>query len=315
MSNGNKEGASAPLGGQAKPVSLAIPAALVIGGGVVYGSLFAANKIAIEAGFPFIAYTFWQTLFAGAALLLFAAVRSDLPRLSFHHLRHYFLTSALGIVVPVLVLTYIADKLPAGVVTLIIALAPPLTYVFAFLLRRERFRWLSVGGVAFGFTGVLLIVLPEGTLPSPEAAVWMIVALLVPLSLATNSMVLALLRPPEATTVSLVCGLLLAGAVTAFIVMVAQGGATDTGSGFWAMVWAAGVQLIAFITILEVVRLAGPVYMTQVNYVIVGAGFLWALALFDEALSIWVWAALAAVLVGLALAQAGAVRARREEQA
>ncbi len=124
----------------AKPRSLVIPATLVILGGVIYGSLFAANKIAIEAGFPFIAYTFWQSLFAGLTLLVVALARADAPKLSYRHLRHYVLMSTLGVVVPVLVLTFIADKLPAGVVTLIIGLTPPLTYLFAFVLRREGFR-------------------------------------------------------------------------------------------------------------------------------------------------------------------------------
>ncbi|MBM3516593.1 MAG: DMT family transporter, partial [Alphaproteobacteria bacterium] len=143
-------------GGGERP-SVAIPTLLVLLGGVVYGSVITANKIAIEAGFPFVSYTFWQTFLAGALLLAYGVVRARLPALGLAHLRHYVLTSTFGIVLPVLVLTYVAGRVPAGVLTLIFALAPPIAYLLTFALGRERFRWLSVGGVALGFAGVLMI--------------------------------------------------------------------------------------------------------------------------------------------------------------
>jgi drug/metabolite transporter (DMT)-like permease len=298
-----------------KRQSLVIPATLVIVGGIAFGSLFAANKMAIDAGFPFIAYTFWQSLFAGLALLIVALVRSDAPKLTVPHLRQYLLMSTLGVVIPVLVLTFIADKLPAGVVTLTVGLAPALTYVFAFALRREGLRWLSVGGVVLGFASILLIVLPEQSLSASGAAIWMILALVVPVSIATNIMVIAYLRPPETSTVSLVCGLMLSAAAITFGVMLVSGGVYGfwnvSGPGMWAMSWAAGGQVIAFVGGVEAIRLVGPVYVSQMNYVTVGAGFLWALALFNEALSAWVWAALVVMLVGLALTNLGAARAER----
>ena len=295
--------------------SLVIPATLLIVGGISFGSLFAANKIAIEAGFPFIAYTFWQALFAGLALFVVALVRADVPKLTVPHVRQYVLMSTLGVVIPVLVLTYIADKLPAGVVTLTVGLAPALTYVFAFVLRREGFRWLNVGGVFFGFASILLIVLPEQSLSAPGAAIWLIVALAVPLSIATNIIVIAYLRPPRTSTVSLVCGLMLSAAAITFVVMLASGGGVGfwnvAGPGMWAMVWAAAAQAVAFVAGLEVIRLAGPVYFSQMNYITVGAGFLWALALFSEGLSVWVWVALVVMLVGLGFTNLGAARAGR----
>ena len=299
----------------AKPQSLVIPATLVMVGGVAFGSLFAANKIAIEAGFPFIAYTFWQALFAGLALLVVALVRADAPKLTGPHVRQYVLMSIFGIVIPTLVLTFVADKLPAGVVTLTIGLAPALTYAFAFALRREKLRWLSVGGIVLGFASILLIVVPAQGLPAPGAAIWLIVTLAVPVSVATNIMVIAYLRPPRTSTVSLVCGLLLSAAAITFVVMLVWGGVYGfwnvAGPGMWAMSWAAGVQIVAFVAGLEAIRLAGPVYVSQMNYVTVGAGFLWALVLFNEGLSAWVWAALLIMLVGLGLTNLGAARAER----
>ncbi len=306
-----------PLLGEGR--SILIPALLLLLGGGVYGGIVTANKIAIEAGFPFVAYTFWQTCLAGLILLAYTLLRGKLPGITVHHLRHYVLVSSLGIVIPLLILTYIATRVPAGALTLIFALAPPFAYVLTFALGRERFRWLSVAGVAFGFLGILMIVVPAESLPSREAAIWMIVALAVPIAVGSNNLVMAYLRPPEATTVTLVCGLQLAGAAITFPLMLATSGfygfwqvPTD---GLWALAWATTAQIVAFLTVLEVVRLAGPVYTAQINYVMVIAGFLWALALFDEGLSLWIWAALGVMLVGLILANAGTAQAYREAAA
>ena len=42
--------------------NLIFPTVLLLLGGVSYGSVISANRLAVEAGFPFIAYAFWQML-------------------------------------------------------------------------------------------------------------------------------------------------------------------------------------------------------------------------------------------------------------
>ena len=112
--------------------------------------------------------------------------------------------------------------------------------------------------------------------------------------------------------VSLVCGLLLSAALITLVCMLVSGEAyafwNASGPAIWAMVWASAGQVVAFITGLEVARMAGPVYVSQMNYVIVGSGFVWALVLFDESLSIWVWVALVLIFFGLTLTNLSALR-------
>ena len=82
-------------------------------------------------------------------------------------------------------------------------------------------------------------------------------------------------------------------------------------AGLLALAWASATQAITFLAVLEVIRRAGPVYAAQINYVIVISGFLWALMLYDENLTGWVWGALFIMLIGLACAQSGAMRIRQ----
>ena len=129
--------------------------------GTILGALFSANKIAIEGGIPFLGYAFWQSLGAGAILLVVSLVVGNPLQLSMAHLRTYIVTGVGGIAVPFSVYAYLAPKLPAGVITLVLTLIPPLTYLFAYALGLERFRWLCIAGILFGVAGVSLVVVPE----------------------------------------------------------------------------------------------------------------------------------------------------------
>ena len=296
--------------------SLALPTLLLLLGGTAYGSVFAANKIVIEAGFPFIAYTFWQACLAALFYLVLTVLLKAPPKFNPTYIRQYAVTSFLGIVVPVLMLTFAAGKLPAGVLTLVIALTPALTYIFASLLRIERFRWFSIGGVVFGFAGVLLIVLPEGGLPDPEMVGWLLAALVVPLAFATNNVFIASTRPVDAASSTLACGLLIAASVVTLPIMLIEDGFyafwQAPAAAQWGLAWAAAVQALVLYCLFEIIRRAGPVFFAQFNYVIVITGFLWALALFDENLGRWIWAALGVMMVGLVLAHAGTAQTMRE---
>jgi drug/metabolite transporter (DMT)-like permease len=299
--------------------SKTLPLILLVVGGGVYGSVFSANKFAIEAGFPFLAYTFWQALLSAAALLVLGAATRSLPRMSPAHLRQYGVTTLFGYIIPIAVFAYVAAKVPPLVLTLLLALTPALTYLFAFAMRLEKFRAASVLGVVFGFLGILLIVLPEGSLPSPEAAVWLVLALLAPLGFAANNVSVALLRPPASTSIGLSAGVLLVASAVMFVVMLVADGFVAFWSlppaAVWGVVWAAGVNAITFWFLFEIIRLAGPVFFSQFNYVSIGSGFLWALVLFQDLPSTWVWIALVAMVIGLVLATRGANQSIREAAA
>ena len=305
--------------GSARRVSLVVPWLLLVGGASIYGGIFAANKFVAEAGVPFIAYTFWQTFIAGVILLTLSLITRNVPPMSFRHLRHYAITSALGVVLPVLVLTFVAAKLPAGVVTLLITLTPAMTYVYALLFRLERFRWISIGGVGVGLAGVLLIVLPDGSLPQPEDVVWVLLLLSVPFMFATNNIVVTMMHPPQTTSLMLAAGLVITAAAISFPIMLIYGGFYGfweaTRSGTWAVLWASSINVVTFLCFFEIIRRTSPVFFAQYNYVIVISGVLWSIALFDENLSAWIYAALAVMIAGMLLANEGTRRSLRRVHA
>ena len=136
--------------------SLSIAWLLLVGGASIYGGIFSANKLVAEAGVPFISYTFWQALIGGLMLLVVGIITNNLPKLTSEHIISYIITALLGIVVPILILTFIGNRLPASIIALAYTLIPGMTFIFAVILRLDRPRWLSIGGLVFGLIGVFL---------------------------------------------------------------------------------------------------------------------------------------------------------------
>ncbi len=307
---------TAPNGKAAAP-SLLIPWLLMIGGASIYGSIFSANKFVVEAGVPFIAYTFWQSAIAAVILLALSAATGSPPGRSRAHVRSYSVTAILGVVLPVLVLAFVASRLPPAVVTLAITLTPGITYIYAVVWRVERARWISFAGVALGLAGVLLIVLPSGSLPTAGTAIWVIVLLVVPLCFATNNIFVTLVQPPHATALSRAAGLVIAASLISFPIMLVTDGFyafwTNDGAGLWGVLWAGAINTLTFFCMFEIIRRAGPVFFAQYNYVIVIAGVFWATLIFpDERLSVLAWVAFAVMVGGLALSDVGARQGIRE---
>jgi len=286
--------------------------------GVLFGLVFSV-KIAAEAGVAPLGFTFWQSLGAGLVLLVFAVIRGQVPVLSAVHVRTYFVSGALGIAIPISLLAYVAPQLPASVVTLVLMLSPPLTYVFSLLLRMEKFRWLSVVGILCGMAGVLLVILPGASLPEPDMVGWLVLAFLAPVSFACVNVYAGRFRPPEAPSLMLACGVLLASAIFLLPIMFATGQfhmfpGPDL-AGDLAILWAVLLHAAFWVMFFEIVRLAGPVYFSQFNFVAVLAGMGWAILIFDDRPSAYIWGALVLLFAGLGLINWSMRRAQRAKTA
>ena len=260
-------GPAAAGAGRLRGRALIVPTLLLLLGGISYGGIFSANKLAAGVAFPVFAYTFWIALFAGLALLLVCAAAGTLPPLSRAHLLQYLRLALLAVMLPVLATAFAARELPAGVITLVLTLVPGLTYLMSFAIRLERFEALSLAGLTLGAGGVLLIVLPEQSLPEAGAWVWMLVALVAAVAAAGSNVVAAAWRPPATHSLALACGILLVAACVMLPVMlIADGPYLFTGAG-WpgiaGMAWAAAIHCVTFYCFQEVTRRAGAVFFAQ----------------------------------------------------
>jgi drug/metabolite transporter (DMT)-like permease len=277
---------------------------LLLSAATIYGAVFTVNKLAATGGAPALAYVFWQSLGAGLVLWIVLRLRGERLGVSRRDLIGYIIIGALVIGIPISLLTYISPKLPAGVMTLVLALSPPFTFVISVLARVERFRWLGLVGLLFGFAGVVLVVAPGATLGAPQTWEWFVLALAAPVMFAGSNVAAAILRPPASSSVAMGAGVLFGSALVLLPVMLVAGQAwiperlDDAAIGTLLAIAINAAFLVLFF---EIIRRAGPVFFAQFNYLAVLAGVAWAAAVFRERLSIYLVLAMALMFVGVFL--------------
>ena len=104
---------------------------LLIIAGLIYSLLFPVNRIATENGVPALGYVVWVSLGGGLILLIVCILRRKLPFTGRRHLLVYFIGGVIGLAAPMTLLTLAAPHLPSSVITMIVVLAPLLSYLFA----------------------------------------------------------------------------------------------------------------------------------------------------------------------------------------
>lgn len=291
---------------------------LLVGCGVVYPLLFSVTKIASEAGVPPIGFVFWHSLLAALGLLAICLVKRELPGLSPAHLRGYLALGFLGTAAPVSLLAYVSAKLPAGLVTLVVVLSPLLTYAFALLLRMERRNLLSIAGITLGLGGVLLVVVPSVSLPSPDMLGWLLLAFLAPVFFAATNIAGSLLRPPATGSFPMAAGVMVASTLLMAPIALGTGQLYlypgPAPEGAWTALAAAAVNGGFYVAFFAIVRRAGSVFVSQFNYLVILCGFGWGALLFGERHSLYVLGAAALMVLGLALHSLGMRRRAAAER-
>ena len=282
-----------------------VPFAMLLFGATIYSMTFSLNRISITEGIPIFAFVFWQSL--GAALLtFFAAIATrQLPSLRPEYIHFYLVLGTLGTAVPITLQAFAATKVPAGAIALGLTLEPILTYAIAVLLRIEHVHLPRIAGVLVGLAGVLLVCLPEQSLPDSDMAPWLLMALGAPLCWACCSVYIATFRPPKSRFISLTCGKFFAAAILLLPIMAVTENwrvfDATMSDGDWALIGTMIISAFFLAIAFEIIRMVGPVFLSTYGYFGTLIGLGWAALYFGEVPSPWIWAATAILFFGLFL--------------
>jgi len=194
-------------------------------------------------------------------------------------------------------------------VSIVLAVVPISTMLGALMLRIERAEPLRIAGLLLGAMSVLLLIVPEASLPSPEQAIWIALPVLTSLSYTVENLYIASARRHDLDPMQIMCGLFWAALIMLLPVTAATGswmelGAFDLAEG--ALVAMTLGHIMAYGGFIWLIGRAGPVFAAQVAYVVTLTGVFLGIVVLGEAHSAWVWLSLATMLVALAM-----VRPRR----
>jgi drug/metabolite transporter (DMT)-like permease len=284
-------------------VTLPIIGLVLMGTG--WGGNLMLAKLAIGAGASPFGLAFFEAAGSALLLLLVGLTQGKLPPLGRRELLFYLLSGASGVTIPNVVIFHVAHFLSVGVLSLLLTLVPLATYALSLLLRVERFAWIRAAGLLVGMVGVGLIVAPANSLPEPGLAGWVLLGFAATVMFAIQNVYIARAWPRGCDALALSCGTLVFGALLLLPFVLATGGSVGFALPWstvqWAVATMAAVNALLTVIFIELVRRRGPVFTSQTAYLITIAGVLWGIALFHERHSMWIWAAMLLMCLGVAL--------------
>lgn len=259
---------------------------LLIVSGILAAGVFIAGKQArIEELSPLM-ILFWQ-MSGGALVVWIVSLPSRrFPSWNWIHLRYYLVGGLLGISLPYVLAFIIMRELQVGLIGLVTALSPVATYAMARLSGLEPGHPLRFSGLILGLAGVGLLVMPEETAPLSGEWLPMILALGIPLSLAASNIYRSRFWPTGSEAIPLVIGMLSVQSAWLFIVNLFMGNfheaipdIQNTGVLLIALGLMAGASYLSSFNLLKI---GGPVYLSQMGYVITATTLLAGMVLWDE---------------------------------
>jgi len=281
--------------------------------GIVWGATIPLTKVVVSTGYQPLGLIFWQLIFAVIVLAPIALVRrliSGPVRQSVSNLKtlgYLLVIIMLGTLIPNSFSYFSIAQLPAGVMSIVIASVPMFALIIALALGIEKPVAIRIIGVLAGAAAVVLLIGPKTSLPEPEKAIYVLVALIAPISYGFEASYIALRAPKHLDPVGTLLGASVLGVFIVGPLVYFTGTWVDLNIEWqapeWALFTSSIMHVFAYAGYIWLVGVAGVVFSSQIAYVVTISGVLLSAIALNETYSTWVWAALALMLVGMVLVQ------------
>jgi drug/metabolite transporter (DMT)-like permease len=273
--------------------------------GLGWGATQPLGKIAASTGHPPFGLIFWQLAVCVLVLGVLTLLRGkSLPRTP-AALRFFVVVAILGTLVPSAAFYLSIARLPSGIMSILISAVPLMSFPLALALGMDRFSGRRALGLALGMAGVLLIALPEASLPEPGMVAFLPLALIGPLFYALENTYVARFGMAGMDAVQAMFGASLVGLLLCLPLMLVLGHGfmlpLPLGRPEWALIGSSAMHALLYASFVWLTSRAGSVFAAQTSYIVTASGVIWAMVILGERFSPWVWAAMAVMLTGLTL--------------
>jgi drug/metabolite transporter (DMT)-like permease len=281
-------------------------ALMLVGLGVGWGATQPLGKIATESGAGPVTLIFWQTVVCVVVLGAITHVRGRGLVFTKPALTFYVVVAFLGTLIPNATFYISVERLPAGIMSILISTIPMLAFPMALALGMERFGALRLLGLLLGLAGVALIALPQASLPDPAMVAYLPLAMVGPVFYAMEGTLVARFGTAGMDAVQAMFGVSLVSMLLCLPVMLAQGPVYvpwPLGRAEAALILSSAMHGLLYATYVWLAARAGAVFASQTSYLVTGSGVLWAMLLLGERFSPLIWVALVVMLSGVAMVQ------------
>ena len=271
--------------------------------GLIWGGTFMVVSIALRGYGPITVACARTTLGAFALLGIMFALRRPLP--SPQAMRAIAIIGPLNTALPFMLLSWGLQYVPSAFAGISMAILPLFVLPLAYFFSDETLNLRRVIGVMFGVVGAIVLIGPGVLRIGTGMEPWgQIACLLATLSYSISSILTR--RCPPVDSITMAAFTLMFGSIIMIPLMIMiEGIPTPTTRESTLAIIVLGLVPTAFAAYLRilVVRTAGSVFMTNVNYQVPLWSVLFGAVVLDENLPIEFFIALGIILAGLAISQ------------
>lgn len=282
--------------------------------GLIWGASFMSISVALTGAGPLSVAAI--RLVIAAATLLAVSIAMGLRLPAFHQRKLWLCILGLGLftnAVPFTLLSLAIQNVPSAFAGLTMAAVPLLVLPLAhFLVPGERMRRIKTVGFTLGFIGVLVLI-GIGDMFSGDGTGWSRLACIAAAFCYAIGSIITRNAPPVHPLTFSSGGLLVGALIMLPVALTIEGlpGAMPA-SAWGALIYLGlGPTALATILLVRVIQSAGPSFMSLVNYQVPVWSVIFGVTFLDETLPANFVIALALILGGLAISQAGQRRLGR----
>ena len=286
------------------------PVVLLFAAGFCIGLIFPFGKLA--GGLAIQPLVFAGASAAGASLILglIATLLGERIVLDRQTVTYAAIAGQLTFAIPFGTLIAVIPHLGSGIPAILQSLAPIITLAIVYAIRLERPNPLRATGLATGLAGALIILFSRhaGALEVHAPFVWDLAALVTPAALAAGNVYRTTSWPNTYGPLPLATLTLAAATAGIFLVLILEWLAGMSleivpalSRGWWLIAMQSVATGVGYAFFFRLQQIGGPVYLSQISYVNTSVGVAFAVLMFGERLSLWLWLAVALVFAGVAL--------------
>jgi drug/metabolite transporter (DMT)-like permease len=271
--------------------------------GVIWGLTAPLSKIAVSTGHHYLGLLIWQIIIMILSLGLIQIFRKKKLPLKLNCFWRYVVVALLGTILPNSIMYKAYFHLQSGIMSILVSIVPMIAFLLVLVLQMEKFEIRRFLGVLFGIFAIILIVFPKLDLGYLGEVGWILLALLSPLCYAIegvwiNKIGIAKLDPIEVILVASILGFFI------LLPIVALNGYWITPYRVWgpaefAITASSLIHSIIYISYIWLIGKAGVIFASQVSYIYTASGIGFSIILLGEGYSLFVWAAVILMLMGL----------------
>ena len=272
--------------------------------GLTFGLSFSIVKIILREIESPLVILFWQSCFSSVLLFAFSVYSLNSLKDIINNIGALTILACFGVIVPNFILYLSAAHLSAGTISIILALIPFCAYIIALMLRLEQLDLVRLFGVILGFAAILYLVFPGNANNKAFLNIWFLTGLLVPIFIASTNIFLSSVRFKKVKPLQMAFGMNFLSAAILSLMLPSNVNfwlSTHSTKLVFCVFLLSLIGSIGFIIFIKLVKNYGPVFASQVNYLITISGIMWGYIILSEVHSMRFWVSLLLIIGGLFL--------------